>query len=1070
MKNDKFIFCFVCAFIFISAAAIPAAGSAGTAGLAPGRYTTERVANSYVGSRDYLDVLNNIDFSDVGASWARDAIYEGGALGVIKGFGSSAYGGNSVMTKEQAIAVAIRAAGLENAAQADGEAIEAANRSAGFGPSDSETVWMNGCLKIAADRGLIDQNDFKAAMGDPAGLALSGFRRGAAAERQDFAYWLTRILDVKPVRGQQALFTFYSDWKSVDSLYAPYIEAAISEKIMGGVSPGRLSPRDGVTREQAAQMVKNASKYVYKANQFTESTGTIVRITEDVTASAEDANVDVVRTIYFIRNQIGSLDTITTQIAVGGGAGAAARGRLETGLVAVRDGRPEDETALNKGDRIRYITSKNRAPGMPDEVRFVELLKSNPDKAYILAQIDGIDAVNRKMALTPIMPVEYPIIGEIRRAADQSVDLAYSPAEFFYEDGVTVKRDGAYAAVGDLAAGMVAIVGVENYKNLFYIETSGYGVHLGEAGIARGIIEESNPVLGYVSMYVEAGDLAGARPLGKDSERPELYIYSYVNVNGIDVRKDGAKADMNAVSAGDSAFIRVDAAGGLTAISAVTNYRQVYGAIASMAGGFLFVRPEGEPGVIRNYKLDEDALIIKDYRLVDKSSLAPGSSVRLLLRETGGTASVREVTLMREGDRGSVSGIYKAVLERFDETSQKAVIYNVQKLVRGKWEKADRKGFGSVLINPETRIYLNDGIVTAAAANKLLRGNEAYIAVRGGYGGVEIAAQICVRGAHDKEQVYNDVVRAVRKPSGGFDLLKGPSDITAGDRAIVVKDGKLVGGAEISRDDLVYVVASRESSSGRMIAEIVDIGDRVTGKKARIYRGRISKITQDKEFTLESFSELDPDGAEWKYANTPKTFAITFETLFLTAEGVTSIRKFGGRGEYDYANPPQTVYVLSDGTDALAISTAPYGIENYRGAIRGVGGQTFDEDGKAVTEPTEYSVENVTYYDRSSYAWVKQKSGLTATLAPNTLIIKNGAPAAASALKKGDAIRVIRAGGIAAGGGAAGNGTAGSGTTGGGTTGSGTAGSGTAGSGAASSGAASVAVASGVCSIIIAED
>ena len=972
--------------------------------------TTERVANQYTGSREYLSVLFNNDFQDIGASWARDAIYESGALGIVKGFGAPVYNGAAAMTKGQAIALALRAAGLEGAAQLAGESIEAANRAAGQAPSDAETIWTNGSLKIAADMGLISAEDYGAAMGEAAAQALSAFRRGAAAQRQEFAYWIARALDIPPVRGQEALFTHFNDWQSVDSLYVAYVEAIMREKIMSGDLLGNFSPRDGITREQAAQVIKNASKFVFAKNNMTETTGTIEKIETDVAASAEGSNAEVMRAVYYIRNQAGRLDTISTQIAVSDSAGAASAGRRETGLVVNSGGALEDETVLRAGDRIRYVAAVTGGAGYAGEIRYIEILPEEGEAArvYILAQIDRIDILERRIAFTQIFPLESQSLDALRRAAEAPQELLRLPAEYIYSENLTVKSDGSYTDIGALAAGVVAIIGIENYRSLFYIETVQFSYHLGEAGVARGVIEENNPVLGYISMYSESGDRTGISSLGKEGERPELMIYNYTDLAAVDVRKDGAGASIDALSAGDSAYVRFNGAGELIAISAVTNYKASYGTVVSVLSDSVLIRADGGGDAVRSLPLGPDVLYFQDYRLTSKAALTPGSPIRVLSRDLGGATEVAEITIMRGVDRGLAGNIYKAVLSRFDETSKKAVIYNVQKLVKGRWERIDRKGFDSVSIDSDTRIYAGGAGMTVAAANKSLRDTDVYIAVKNDYGGVEVAAQINVPGIDDKEQLYDGTVRSVRRPAGVFGLTNGPSDISIGDWSIIVKDGKLITGAALEEDDLVYVVASREDSTGRMRADVVEIGDRASNTGVRVYRGRISSVSLNKEFTLESFSELDLSGTEWKYANTPKTFTLTFDTLFLTADGITSSDKFDGRGQYDYTDPPRTVYVLSDGVNALAVSTAPYGIENIRGVVMSFEGQVIDEDGIIIEEPVSVTVGEVSYYDRENYAWVLRKGDAIVALAPNTLIIKNGAPAPASELKKSDAIRVIK--------------------------------------------------------------
>jgi len=1001
------------AVFFASALTLPLAAAAAAERVAittterVANATTERVANAYVGSRDYLDVLFNIDFQDIGGSWARDAIYEAGALGIIKGYGSAVYNGGAVLTKGQAVALAIRAAGQEGAAQQAGEALEDANRRAGLPASGAEAIWINGSLRIAVDSGLISGEDYEAAMGAAASQALSAFRRDAAAQRQELAYWLAKALNIEPVRGQESLFTYFTDWRDVDSLYVPYIEAALREKIINGAG-GALSPRAPETREMAAQMIKNASDHIFPVNGFKSTDGVIERIETDIAAGPAGINAELMRSFYYIRNQQGGLDTITTQIAVSDSAGEASGARRETGLAVRSGGALYDETVLKKGDRIRYVSAVNREAGRPDEIRYVELLGSAAARSYLLAQIDGVDVENRRIAFTQIFPLEFPDTERLRRAADAPQELLRLSAEYTYSEDLSVVSEGRRIDAGGLSAGMTVIIGIENFRSLFYIETAGLGYHLGKPGIARGLVEENNPVLGYISMYGGAGDRTGIDSLGKDGGRPELLIYNYPDASALDVRKDGFSASIDDISAGDSAFVHFNAAGELVAVSAQTNYKARYGTIVSILNNAIVVQFDGD-GAPQSVELNPDILVFMNNRLAGRSALAPGSSIRMLFRDLGGATELGEITVMDEGERGLAGAVYKAVLSRIDETSQKAVIYNVQKLVNGKWEWTDRKGFDAIPVNAGTRVFADRAQTTLSRANKMMRDCDVYISTKNDFGGVEVAAQINVQGADDKEQVFDGTVRGVRRPAGLFGLLNGPADIAAGDWTIVIKDGKLVGGATIAQDDLAYVVASREDASGRIRADVVEIGGRSVNTGIHIYRGRISKIVLQKEFTLESFSEFDFNGTEWRYANTPKTFALTFDTLYLTADGPTQLSMFDSRGPYNYANPPRSVYVLSDGTNALAISTAPYGGANIRGEIIELAGLSYDDDGAQTGGPDEITLARYSYYDRQRHEWINTRNDAVVTLSPDTLIVRNGAPVESSALKKSDAVRVVRA-------------------------------------------------------------
>ncbi|MDR1438602.1 MAG: S-layer homology domain-containing protein [Clostridiales bacterium] len=971
-----------------AAAAAPASQTAAAA-------TTEPVANAYVGTPEYAEVLFNIDFSDLGGAWYKDAVYEGGALDIIKGFGAGAFEGASAMTNAQALALVFRAAGMEELAQQTGEDRERAARALGAARSAPDTVWVNGCLQLALDEGLISADDYGAATGNAAAMGRTAFRRDGAAQRQAFAYWMAMELGISPVRGQQAIFNSYKDWRSADAMYVPYIEGVLRERVMSGDSDGSFRPLAPITRGEAAQAVKNASPFVQSKNGLGEASGAIERIWHVAATEPTAKQDDLDRTVIYIRNSKGTLDTITLEYAVSSTGGAAAARRRTTGLVAARLGELADETDLKLGDQVRYIFKKSASAASPDSVRFMQVLSAARADSFVLAQIERIDTGRRQIAFTQFYPVALNSAGEARQIESGAPEgLSRLHADYGYSGDIEILIDGKRSTLDKLAVGMNVIIGIESGNMVYRIETTGTGINLGRSGVVKGIIEENNPVLGYISMYSEPGAAGGMKS--------ELRIYSYTDAAGIDIRKDGAPAGIEDILAGNSAYIKLDGDGEAVAISAVENYRARYGTVESVAAGSLALRL-GD-GSLHNVELGPDVLYFRDYALVGRSALAAGAEVRVLSRDTGGGSEAAEITINgMPGGRGQVGSVYKAVLSRIDETSKNAVIYNVLKLNKGKWENVSKKGFGTIPITADTRIYLNDTSYTPAKLNKLLRDSEVYIAAKNDYGGREVAALLSVKGADSKEQIYDDYIKSVRVGAGGFGLASGPQDIGVAGGTIVIKDGMLVTGASIASDDQAYVVASRDDASGRMKAEVVEIADRPGGTGPAIYRGRISKVAPGESFTLESFSELL--GTEWRYANTPKTFSTNFGTLLLADGGAAPMREFEGRGENSYIG--RTVYVAADGNTALAISTAPYGIQNVRGEIHRLDGATLDEDGKPLTPPTAMLLTGAMVYDRATYAW-KNMAEPTIAIGANALVLRNGELAAARDLAKGDRVRVLK--------------------------------------------------------------
>jgi len=263
---------------------------------------------------------------------------------------------------------------------------------------------------------------------------------------------------------------------------------------------------------------------------------------------------------------------------------------------------------------------------------------------------------------------------------------------------------------------------------------------------------------------------------------------------------------------------------------------------------------------------------------------------------------------------------------------------------------------------------------------------------------------ISVRGQDDRELLYNDYVRNIRPGSGIFGLVNDLTEFYVDDGSIIVKDGRLVSAGSISNQDQVYVVANRKDATGRIKAEVVFALDRINPTTSAIYRGRITRITEGRQFTLESFSELVD--TQWNFANTPKTLAITYDTRLLDEDGLLSTREFFAYGPDSFIG--RTVYVVADGNDAKLISTAPYGLYNFRGIINRLEGIEYDEEeGERIGGPDGVWLVEASAYSRTSNAWVNSRD-LYIDFELNTIFIKNGEVVEPDVLRRGDTLRVIK--------------------------------------------------------------
>jgi hypothetical protein len=137
------------------------------------------------------------------------------------------FGRTRTLSREEAIAIAYRAAGREADAQKAAEALDNQRKNEDK-IKDAVNMWSYGYLDLARTDGLITQQDFQDAQEkDQSSLDGDAFRRQAPVQRQEMAFYLAKVLKLEPVYGQQEIFNSFSDWRNADPAKVPYIEAAL---------------------------------------------------------------------------------------------------------------------------------------------------------------------------------------------------------------------------------------------------------------------------------------------------------------------------------------------------------------------------------------------------------------------------------------------------------------------------------------------------------------------------------------------------------------------------------------------------------------------------------------------------------------------------------------------------------------------------------------------------------------------------------------------------------------------------------------------------------------------------
>lgn len=953
--------------------------------------SNEQIVNSYTATKNGQAVIKNLKYTDINSTGydLKDAIYQNGSLGLFPSLGNTKFSPNGAVSKELALYLVYMAANRALDINTQGQTLNAA-RATAQKKASLQAVLYDGSLQLASNDGLITQQELAEALqSDQSTLGTTAFKRSASVTRQEFATWLAKALMLPPAYDQQELFNNYSDWKSAKAENVPYIEAVLQNNIMSGDGEGKFNPNQIVTRQQAARILKNAENVILPLRNMEKRTATIEekRPTKD---TSKGNQIDYIT--YYVRNSDGLLDTITIgaqyqkPVTTSNELTEAAQPASRTELPVYKDGNITSSQSLSVGDRIEYIA------GIDDKVvQYARVLSSNKEIRYEAAFVNSTNNTARTMNITPLTQViEYP-----------NQDISDPKKQTYPTDGSIVYENRTYSnsvvnavtkAIVDVAAikpGSIVIMGL---KGDMIVELTPITVKKErEQGLVAGIVEENNPQLGYITLYNEDG--TGKTPLALST----LRTFNYADPNEVKVFKNHITAELDDIEAGDTVFVRIDDTGAVSSVSGVSNYTVRYGKVIKKKINSITI--ETEKGAQLDYNTD-GIDVIKGGKLSKISQLKDGDRVKLLINEAPSVTVLKEITI-ESGDK-LVANVYKGKFESYNDISNKIMLSDPWTLRKGQWVK-DTIGFKEIELDDSFTAYYGGEKKSINKLNTYMNDMTVYIASEKDYGNSENGVVATFVNDLDKEVIYNDKV--FNAQANKFVLEKALVNISYNQGTIVVKDGRLVQGSSVSSNDYAYVMANRDSDSANndLIAGVVSIEERSGEHAIQLYRGRITNIDEYKNVTLGSYSKLN--GVNWEYANTPMTFSLSSNTRITDTEGIIGQGDFISYGANTFKG--RTIYVLSDGTNAVEISTAPYGNYNVSGEIISTSGGTIDDNGSQLTQPNNITMRNCKYYNASTHLWVNMKDS-SLNLLTNSLVLRNNEKISPSELKKGDKVRVLK--------------------------------------------------------------
>ncbi|NLC67721.1 MAG: hypothetical protein GX754_02810 [Clostridiaceae bacterium] len=515
--------------------------------------------------------------------------------------------------------------------------------------------------------------------------------------------------------------------------------------------------------------------------------------------------------------------------------------------------------------------------------------------------------------------------------------------------------------------------------------------------VISGIVEENNPILGYIAIYNPSLPVQGMQAAGREEM---LQVLNYLDPDKVDVLKNHKKAGIESVEEGDTVFIKLDKDGYVVSISSVSNYTVKYAKVLYKSKDSIIVEYDGDK-TQEILRINDDAKIFAKGALADLSFLENGDRVKMLLHKGPWYTNVKEI-IIEEGDRNIISNVYKGQVGYINDMSGRIYIKNLLVLDREKWVRAGIKGYAGFDMAEEFSIFCDGAEMDIDAACLVLRNREVYMAVGKDFGGNERVRLISARNPRDTEIIYIDKVLNNARGSRKLTIDREIRDIFYSSGSIIIKEGRLVQGSSISEEDTVCIAANR-NNYGDLMAGIIMAYHEPLLENLDIYRARIKSIEDNTCFTVESYSRLD--GVNWEYNASPKTFNITFDTRILDEEGLVNQDDFTGYGEGSYVN--KVVYIVADGLNAVVVSTAPYGTYNARGEVYGTAGGATGQEGGIIGEPDEIRIAKAKIYDTYQKKWI-DGGEMKVRILKNTVILKNGMEIKPSMLRKGDTVRLIK--------------------------------------------------------------
>lgn len=932
------------------------------------------IANVYNGRSEAPDIRSNINFTDVASNyWGREAIMRMGALDITKGYmtnGTREFRPTQDMSKQETLAFILRAIGQEEQAKIIAEALVP-----GLGETTS-SLWSKGYLTLANQLGMISNAELVDALAADQSLldpALN-FLRTSPVSRELAAKWIVQGINsqnpeiIVPLYRQQSIFTF-KDWEKMGIAYIPYIEAVVEAKIMKG-DGSLFNPKGSLSRAEMMQMMENMDKLLYDTMNLSHKSGYVGHSELDETSSGEGAGA-----IYtaWIRVSDGSVDQLVKD---------RSRDMLnrETTLDALvyKGNKIVSLQDLKEGDTIHYVVNDESK-----EVYYVEVVSSG--SSYTVSGIlDSLNDIGN---------------GNVTIINNSGRKQTYTLSSSLYDNvNKTIVVNEMFVSYSDAPVTNVVDLIIKNQL----VTKIDFGGVLSSAYEINGLVIEHNREFDYIRISNWDGvevvkrynenSVTVEKEQYYDDEDQVGYFDELFPYYGFD--EDDAHVDQ--IEVGDIIHVQLDPANTemITKISAKTNYSVKFGEVLTSvykgdAGYALTLKMDDFTTV--SYNVADDIAVIKGSKNLKLQDVKSGDLVRILVNQAvvaPGTIEEGIKEIMIDPNGNILQMIYKGELGSVDPNQETISVLNSYELVQTGWKnyKTSRKLDAS---KSDIDYYYGGDRITLAYAEKYLRssGMDMYVATEK-YFNEERITKVTFRDNRDSVLAYSNVTL-----TNGFNQLEtqnheGTIKMDLG--TIVVKNNKIIAPSNVIAPDYTQVVLN-----GNNQAAIVQVKPEPNNDAVSVSRGRLAKINDYEDFTLQSHASLV--GMDWIYSPIERVYKIDYTTVIKDATDIIGINTFIGYSDTSKVDKLYTI--VSEGVNATHIIEGPY-------AKDGVMGEVFALD----TTDSKISLKDTLVYDKTTKQWnelSRPNSYSQAEVFNESIIIKNNHVISLEELEIGDQLRIL---------------------------------------------------------------